>query len=77
MQVIQDADDIYNWAKEEVRGIVFEKITETEYNTTKEAVDSRNSEINPLKGSMSIHAIVCIGDGRLLKRDTTSFALIV
>ena len=71
--LIQDASDFYTWATQNEKGIHYEFVSEEEYNNNKVIVDQRNSEIKPVKGSMTIHAVIGgkDGDGKIAIRSTT------
>lgn len=63
--------DFFAWAKQHERGIQYDYVSEEEYEKTKASVDRRNTEIKPLKGSMLLHAVARISDGRIIVRNTS------
>ena len=46
-------------------------MTDEEYTNKKDEVDERNMVIKPLKGSMQLHAVVGVANGRLAVRNTS------
>ena len=69
--LIQDAHDFFAWATQNEQGIRYELVTDEEYTNKKAEVDEKNMVIKPLKGSMQLHAVVGVANGRLAVRNTS------
>ncbi|WAR12325.1 hypothetical protein MAR_026505 [Mya arenaria] len=68
--IIQDAEDFYKWAIQTEGQIKYKKILPEEFDQSKEAVDTRNIELKPVKGTMKLHSVIGVSPMHILSRET-------
>ncbi|WAQ99020.1 hypothetical protein MAR_023393 [Mya arenaria] len=68
--IIQDEEDFYKWAIQTEGQIKYKKILPEEFDQRKEAVDTRNIELKPVKGTMKLHSVIGVSPMNILSRET-------
>ncbi|CAC5388320.1 unnamed protein product [Mytilus coruscus] len=69
---IQDAHDFMAWAlSESTSQISYRYISTEEFENSRKEIENRLKEIKPVKGTMKLHAVAAIADGRILTKETT------
>ncbi|VDI60353.1 Hypothetical predicted protein [Mytilus galloprovincialis] len=69
---IQDGHDFMAWAlSESASQISYRYISTEEFENSRTEIENRLKEIKPVKGTMKLHAVAAIADGRILTKETT------
>ncbi|CAC5395762.1 unnamed protein product [Mytilus coruscus] len=69
---IQDGHDFMAWAlSESASQISYRYISTEEFENSRKEIENRLKEIKPVKGTMKLHAVAAIADGRILTKETT------
>ena len=71
--VIQDADDIYNWAKDNESVIKFYFKTFTNYENAANFLTNACENIKPVAGTMKLHAVLQHSPNKVCVRNTSCF----
>ena len=71
--VIQDANDFYNWTKDNESAIKFYFITSTDYENAANFVTNACENIKPVAGTMKLYAVLPHSPNKIRVRNTSCF----
>jgi hypothetical protein len=66
--VIQDGRNFMAWAASQIK---YRYISTEDYENNRKDVENRLKEIKPVKGTMKLHAVADMANGRILTKETT------